>query len=86
MKKQRDIEGLARKFVKGKMTLRSLASVSNVSKSSLHNYFRHKLPKINRSLYLEVDELLNINRKEGPIRGGLAMARISELKRTNKLL
>ena len=43
-----------------------------VSKSTVHKDLQDRLPQFNRSLYLQVKEVLEVNKAQRHIRGGLA--------------
>ena len=43
-----------------------------VSKSTVHKDLQDRLPQFNRSLYLQVKEVLEINKAQRHIRGGMA--------------
>lgn len=53
-------------------TVRSTAKVFGVSKSTVHKDVTERLSKINHNLYLEVKKVLDINKQERHIRGGMA--------------
>lgn len=59
-------------IVDNNSTIRQCAKVFNVSKSTVHTYLKHKLPYVDRTLYLKVREILQINFEEKHIRGGFA--------------
>lgn len=73
---------IANYFVKNKSTVRKTAQVFNISKSSVHNYLHKKLCKINFSLYVEVQKILDENNREKHLRGGEATKR--KFKNINK--
>ena len=68
---QRAIE-LAEYILKNKTTVRAAAKQFGVSKSTVHMDVSERLKKLNPSLYNEVREILDINKAERHIRGGLA--------------
>ncbi len=68
---QRAIE-LAEYIVENKSTVRAAAKKFGVSKSTVHMDVSERLKKLNPSLYNEVREVLDINKAERHIRGGLA--------------
>ena len=68
---QRAIE-LAEYIVENKSTIRAAAKKFGVSKSTVHMDVSERLKKLNPSLYNEVREVLDINKAERHIRGGLA--------------
>ena len=55
-----------------KATIREIAVIFNVSKSTVHKDFRERLPLINFILYMEVDEILGYNKAMRAYRGGEA--------------
>jgi len=55
-----------------KATVRSAAKKFNVSKSTVHKDVAERLKKIDPVLYKEVKEVLEINKAQRHIRGGLA--------------
>ena len=55
-----------------KCTVREAARKFGISKSTVHKDITERLPKINRDLFLSVREILDENRQERHIRGGLA--------------
>ena len=63
---------LASYLVDNKTTVRKVAAHFGVSKSTVHKDITLKLKKVNRSLYEQVKEILNINKQERHIRGGEA--------------
>ena len=63
---------LASYLVDNKTTVRKVAAHFGVSKSTVHKDITLKLKNVNRSLYEQVKEILNINKQERHIRGGEA--------------
>jgi len=64
---------LGEKFVLCKdSTVRSLATIAGVSKSTVHKDLTRRLQEIDNTLYNEVREKLNTNKDERHIRGGEA--------------
>lgn len=63
---------LARYIIDSKDTVRGTAKKYGVSKSTVHKDLSQRLEKINLTLYLEVREVLDENKAERHIRGGLA--------------
>ena len=53
-------------------TVRSAAKHFNISKSTVHKDLSQRLPQYNKTLYNEVRQVLNHNKAERHIRGGLA--------------
>ncbi len=56
-------------------TVRAAAKVFKISKSTVHKDVTERLYNINRELYRQVDEVLQKNKSERHIRGGLATRR-----------
>lgn len=63
---------LANYIVDTKSTVRSAAKEFGVSKSTVHKDMVSRLNKIDKRLYREVRSVLDENKKERHIRGGLA--------------
>ena len=53
-------------------TVRSAASHFGISKSTVHKDLQQRLPKCNKALYLQVRHVLDRNKQERHIRGGMA--------------
>ena len=53
-------------------TVRSAAEHFGISKSTVHKDISQRLPMCNKRLYLQVREVLDINKAQRHIRGGLA--------------
>jgi len=62
-------------IVENKATVRSTAARFNISKSTVHKDVSERLKSINPCLYGEVKEVLDINKSERHIRGGMATRR-----------
>ena len=56
-------------------TVRAAAKEFGISKSTVHKDLSHRLKQYNLGLYLQVREVLDKNRQERHIRGGLATRR-----------
>lgn len=56
-------------------TVRSAAQRFGISKSTVHKDLSEKLPRLNPQLYRQVRQLLDQNKSERHIRGGLATKR-----------
>lgn len=63
---------LARYIIDSKDTVRGTAKKFGISKSTVHKDLSQRLEKINLGLFLEVREVLDENKAERHIRGGLA--------------
>lgn len=68
---QRAVE-LAQYIIDNNATVRSAAKIFNVSKSTVHKDVHERLIRINPALYREVQKVLEVNKAERHIRGGLA--------------
>ncbi|MDD6396194.1 MAG: sporulation transcriptional regulator SpoIIID [Acutalibacteraceae bacterium] len=83
---QRAVE-LGRYIVEHKSTVRTAASATGVSKSTVHKEVTHRLKEIDYGLYLQVREILELNKSERHIRGGIATRekykRIAEKKESD---
>ena len=55
-----------------KMTIREIAKLYGISKSTVHKDITENLKEINPILHSQVQEVLNINKKERHLRGGEA--------------
>ena len=53
-------------------TVRSAAAHFGISKSTVHKDLSQRLPQCNRNLYRQVRKVLDLNKAERHIRGGLA--------------
>ena len=63
---------LAQYIIDTGATVRATAKVFNVSKSTVHKDVAEKLYHINRELYRQVKTVLEKNKSERHIRGGIA--------------
>lgn len=59
-------------IIEHKATVRAAAGQFGISKSTVHKDVSQKLEKINPQLFKQVKEILEINKSERHIRGGLA--------------
>lgn len=59
-------------ILKTKKTVREIAKLSKVSKSTVHDDLSVKLLKINKRLYLKVKEILNYHKEIRHLNGGMA--------------
>ncbi len=58
-----------------KVTVRAAAKKFGISKSTVHKDVSQRLQQIDRALYREVKRILEINKAQRHIRGGLATRR-----------
>lgn len=63
-------------------TVRSAAKRFGISKSTVHKDLSQRLPMCNRTLYLQVRKILELNKSERHIRGGLATKRKYSKRKT----
>lgn len=63
---------LAHYIVDNNATVRSAAKVFNISKSTVHKDVHERLQKINPTLYKDAQKILEVNKAERHIRGGMA--------------
>ena len=66
---------LALYLIENRATVRAAAGKFGVSKSTVHKDLSERLPAYNRALYLQVKEVLEENKAQRHIRGGLATRR-----------
>ena len=62
-------------IVRNKATVREASKYFSVSKSTVHTDVAYRLQKIDRELWLQVKEILEINKQTRHIRGGMATKR-----------
>ncbi len=63
---------LGKYIVERKATVRNAAAATGVSKSTVHKEVTQRLKEIDYDLYLQVREVLDLNKSERHIRGGIA--------------
>lgn len=78
---QRAVE-LANYIIDNNATVRKTAGVFNVSKSTVHKDVHERLKTLNPSLYREAQKVLEINKAERHLRGGMATR--EKYKKANK--
>ncbi len=66
---------LARYIIENKATVRAAARTFNISKSTVHKDLSERLPSFNRPLYLQAKQVLEENKAQRHIRGGMATRR-----------
>lgn len=62
-------------IIENRATVRSAARKFGISKSTVHKDLSERLPAFNRTLYLQVKQVLDENKAERHIRGGIATRR-----------
>ena len=65
-------ERLALYIIEKKATVRAAARKFGISKSTVHKDLAERLPLFNRTLYLEAKAVLEENKAQRHIRGGIA--------------
>ena len=65
-------QALAIYMIEHRSTVRGAAKVFGISKSTVHKDLQERLPSINWALYLRVKPILEENKAERHIRGGIA--------------
>ena len=68
-------QNLALYILENRATVRAAAQKFGISKSTVHKDLSQRLKQYNQGLYLQVREVLDKNRQERHIRGGLATRR-----------
>ena len=63
---------LALYLIENRTTVRAAAKKFGISKSTVHKDISERLPQFNRTLYLQVKEVLDVNKAQRHIRGGFA--------------
>ena len=63
---------LAQYLIENRTTVRAAAKRFGISKSTVHKDISERLPQYNRALYVQVKEILDENKAQRHIRGGLA--------------
>ena len=66
---------LAQYIIENKATVRAAARKFSISKSTVHKDLSERLPAFNRPLYLQAKQVLEENKAQRHIRGGLATRR-----------
>lgn len=68
-------------ILENRTTVRRAAKTFGISKSTVHKDVSERLRRVNPQLYQEVKGILEINKAQRHIRGGLATKRKYELQR-----
>ncbi len=63
---------LASYLIENRTTIRAAARQFGISKSTVHKDLTERLERCNHGLYLQVKEILEVNKAERHIRGGIA--------------
>ena len=65
-------QSLALYIIENRTTVRAAAQNFGISKSTVHKDISERLPLFDRALYLQVKEVLDENKAQRHIRGGIA--------------
>lgn len=71
-------------IIESKSTVRRAAKIFGVSKSTVHKDVSERLKYVNPTLYKEVKNVLEINKAQRHIRGGMATKKKYLILRTQK--
>lgn len=63
---------LAVYIIESGATVRAAADRFGISKSTVHKDLQQRLPQCNKALYLQVRQVLDLNKAQRHIRGGIA--------------
>ena len=63
---------LAQYIIENRATVRTAAAKFGISKSTVHKDLSERLPAVNRGLYLQAKAVLEENKAQRHIRGGIA--------------
>ncbi len=66
---------LAQYIIENRATVRGAATRFGISKSTVHKDLSERLPEFNRALYLQAKAVLEENKAQRHIRGGIATRR-----------
>ena len=66
-------ERLALYIIENRTTVRAAAQKFGISKSTVHKDISERLPQFNGALYSQVKEVLEVNKAQRHIRGGIEM-------------
>ena len=66
---------LARYMIENRATVRAAAAQFGISKSTVHKDLSERLPRLNKALYIQAKVILDENKAERHIRGGIATRR-----------
>ena len=73
---------LAVYLLEHRSTVRGAAKHFGISKSTVHKDLTQRLPRVNRDLFLQTQELLARNKAERHLRGGAATKRKYQIGKT----
>lgn len=67
------VKEVAEYTIKNKSTMRATAKKFGCSKATIQIDLTERLPKVNPILYKQVIAVLEVNKREGPLRGGMVI-------------
>ena len=73
--KQERCVSLAQYIIENKTTVREAGKAFGISKSTVHQDITSRLERVNPALHRQVREVLDLNKQERHIRGGMATKR-----------
>ena len=76
----------AQYIVETRCTVREAAKRFGVSKSTVHKDVTHRLKEIDKSLYSAVEKIMQFNKEQRHIRGGMATKRKYEMRKKRESL
>ena len=71
-------------IIENKATVRTAAKKFGISKSTVHKDISERLRQYDRALYLEAKKVLDVNKAERHLRGGLATREKYRARRSRK--
>ena len=69
---------IAAYIIDNKVTVRAAAKRFGISKSTVHKDLTERLARVNPALYDQVRQVLDLNKADRPLRGGMAPIQKSE--------
>ncbi len=75
---------LAVYIIENKATIRAAAQHFGISKSTVHKDLSQRLPQCSRKLYEQVRQVLDLNKAQRHIRGGIATRDKYKLQKSKK--
>ena len=73
------VKNVANYIAENKSTIREAAKEFHVSKSTVHQDIEIRLPQVNYRLYEKARAVIEVNKEEAHLRGGMATKRVLEL-------
>lgn len=76
----------AQYIIETRCTVREAAKRFGVSKSTVHKDVTQRLKEIDKSLYSEIEKIMQFNKEQRHIRGGMATKRKYEMRKKQESL